>query len=211
MFPVSGPLLHHLEFRHARRQTDRNCHLFINRRHLRIFLRHRKTILAAIYISSIFPALPTRIRRNSLHLKARFVRLLCRGADRHRLSRCHRTSVFFIECPIIRAISPCFQHCHIVIIRSIGNGIDLRNRNQITTDRASRIIWCKMVKIVPDRLRIHLPAQLFIHNRENPLFQFFIKISLVHIPRDTAGYQREEIVLRVGISDVRRICILVII
>lgn len=52
-----------------------------------------------------------------------------------------------------------------------------------------------MVKIVPDRLRIHLPAQLFIHNRENPLFQFFIKISLVHIPRDTAGYQREEIVL----------------
>ena len=164
MFPVSGPLLHHLEFRHARRQPDRNCHLFINRRHLRIFLRHRKTVLAAIYISSIFPAFPTRIRWNSLHLKARFFRLLCRGADRHRLSRCHRTSVFFIECPVIRAISPCFQHCHIVIIRSIGDGIDLRNRNQITTDRASRIIWCKMVKIVPDRLRIHLPAQLFIHN-----------------------------------------------
>ena len=133
------------------------------------------------------------------------------GIILHRLSRCHRTAAFFIECPVIRAISPCFQHCHIVIIRSIGDGIDLRNRNQITTDRASRIIWCKMVKIIPHRLRIHLPAQLFIHNRENPLFQFFIKISLVHIPRDTAGYQREEIVPRVGISDVRRVCILVII
>ena len=153
--------------------------------------RHHKLIGTSLLIGHLSsPSQRIRICRHSIHLEFLRLRVLRSCEDRHCIPGSHRAPVCLVKFLAVDRRTSRRQYRNVIEILRICCRIHLKNRQQVSLHRAPYGIRCKVIR----GIEILSRCILGIHDMENTVLKFLVKIKFILFFRVLSLHQREKII-----------------